>query len=229
MNSLFSLKQMRDKFFTLSAREQLLVVTVVSVALYFAFETLVYAPQSERNEALMTERTLANSQMATLRAEILSVNHSNVDLEKAQLDNAQLKRQMVLLNAVLSSLQVSAPQIGDLVKGVLKDYPRVALVSLKTVPVTTLLTATAPVTPANTGNAGNPAAPVAVQKAIYRHGVDVELQGNYLDLLAYLKNLEANSQHVFWSDVKLLTLKQPDASLRFTIFILSDQPVLKIS
>ncbi len=231
MNSLFSLKQMRDKFYALSSREQLLVVGVVGVAIYFVFESLLFTPQSNRNIELMAAREIADTQVSAMRTELKSVSQSSVDLEKAQLENAQLKRQMVVLKAVLDGMQVSTPPIGDLVKGVLKDYPRVTLVSLKTLPVTTLI-AGPQVNQVNQTNQVNPgarASPGANEKTIFKHGVDVEIQGNYLDLLAYLKNLEASSKNVFWSDVKLLSQKYPDASLRLTIFILSDQPILKIS
>jgi|GEM_PF-4286415 MSHA biogenesis protein MshJ len=222
MDSLYSFNRIRDKFYTLSAREQFLVVAVVGVAMYFVFESLVFGPQRDRRTQLLASQALTSTQVVALRAEILSVGKSDGVLEQEQAEHARLKKQMSILNAVLGSMQVSAPQVGELVKGVLKDYPRVALGSLKTLPVKTLLSAPQ----AKSDNQTKAQAP---QKTIYKHGVELEIHGNYLDLLAYLKNLEASSKNVFWSDLKLMTVKYPETSLRVTIFILSDQPVLKIS
>ena len=222
MNSIFSFKQLRDKFYSLSVREQLMVVVVVGVGVYFIFESLVFTPQINRNNELMAARALLDSQVAALKAEILVATKTNVDLEKAQLENAKIKKQLENLQAVLSSMQVSKPQIGELVKSALKDYPHVTLVSLKTLPVTTLIAAVQ-------ANRDIPVASIAAEKPIYKHGVEVEIHGGYLDLLAYIKNLEDNSQNVFWSDARLLTVKYPETSLRLTIFILSDQPILEIS
>lgn len=222
MNSIFSFKQLRDKFYSLSVREQLMVVVVVGVGVYFIFESLVFTPQINRNNELMAARALLDSQVAALKAEILVATKTNVDLEKAQLENVKIKKQLENLQAVLSSMQVSKPQIGELVKSALKDYPHVTLVSLKTLPVTTLIAAVQ-------ANRDVPVASIAAEKPIYKHGVEVEIHGGYLDLLAYIKNLEDNSQNVFWSDARLLTVKYPETSLRLTIFILSDQPILEIS
>lgn len=222
MNSIFSFKQLRDKFYSLSVREQLMVVVVVGVGVYFIFESLVFTPQINRNNEMMAARALLDSQVAALKAEILVATKTNVDLEKAQLENAKIKKQLENLQAVLSSMQVSKPQIGELVKSALKDYPHVTLVSLKTLPVTTLIAAVQ-------ANRDVPVASIAAEKPIYKHGVEVEIHGGYLDLLAYIKNLEDNSQNVFWADARLLTVKYPETSLRLTIFILSDQPILEIS
>jgi MSHA biogenesis protein MshJ len=223
MNSLFSFRRIRDKFYTLSAREQLLVVLVLGVAIYFVFESLVFEPQRTRNMVLMNSQAVLASQAKTLRTEILTAGQSDDVLSKAQAEHAQLKQQMAMLDAIVGGMQGNTPQVGDLARRVLKDYPRVTLDSLKTLPVKALIVAT----PAKKDAAG--AAVAAPVKDIYKHGVELEIHGNYLDLLAYLKNLESTSKNVFWSDMKLHTVKYPETSLRVTIFILSDQPVLKIS
>ena len=210
MDSIFSFSRMRDKLRDLSTREQFLVIAVVGVILSFVFDALVLAPQSERRDELMASQTRLEAQRVALTADILSIGKGNGLLESAQAENAQLKIQSANLNAVLASMQGGAPKIGDLARGALKDFSRVTLVALKTLPVKNLIEA-------------------APHQSIYKHGVELELRGNYLDLLAYLKNLEANSSQVFWSNAKVLTLTYPETSLRVTIFILSDQPILKIS
>lgn len=210
MASTSAFSRLRDKLSALSTREKFLVVAVVGVTLSFGFDALVLVPQSERRAELVASQTRLEAQQLALNADLSSIGKRNGLLENAQAENAQLKIQSANLNAVLASMQGGAPKIGDLARSALKDFSRVTLVALKTLPVKTLIDAAPP-------------------KAIYKHGVELELRGNYLDLLAYLKNLEANSSQVFWSNAKVLTLTYPETSLRVTIFILSDQPILKIS
>lgn len=210
MASTSAFSRLRDKLSALSTREKFLVVAVVGVTLSFGFDALVLVPQSERRAELVASQTRLEAQQLALNADLSSIGKRNGLLENAQAENAQLKIQSANLNAVLASMQGGAPKIGDLARSALKDFSRVTLVALKTLPVKTLIDAAPP-------------------KAIYKHGVELELRGNYLDLLAYLKNLEANSSQVFWSNAKVLTLTYPETSLRLTIFILSDHPILKIS
>ncbi len=222
MNSLFSFRRIREKFYTLSAREQVLVVAVLGIAVYFFFDSLVFEPQRVRHAVLTNAQVTVESQISTLKVEIAKAGKSDGALSKAQVENARLKQQMEMFNAIMSGMQGSSPQVGELVRRVLKDYPHVTLDNLKTLPVKTLIVTAPPKKDA-------PAATAAPAKDIYKHGVELEIHGNYLDLLAYLKNLESTSQHIFWSDVRLRTVKYPETSLKMTIFILSDQPVLKIS
>ncbi len=222
MNSLFSFGRIRDKFYTLSAREQLLVVMVLGVALYFVFESLVFTPQKTRHTELMASHVMADSRVVVLRAEILAAGHSDGALKKEQDENARLKKQSTMLDAVMNSLQGSSPQVGELVRRVLKDYPHVTLDALKTLPVKSLVALPQ-------GKKDATTATVVPMRTLYKHGVEIEIHGNFLDLLSYLKNLENSSHNVFWSDLRLRTVKYPEAALTLTIFILSDQPILKIS
>ena len=141
MNSLFSFRRIRDKFYTLSAREQLLVVLVLGVAIYFVFESLVFETQRTRSTVLMNSQALLESQTKTLRAEILTAGQSDDVLSKAQVEHAQLKQQMAMLDAIVGGMQGSTPQVGELARRVLKDYPRVTLDSLRTLPVKALIVA----------------------------------------------------------------------------------------
>lgn len=222
MASIFSIDPLRIKFDALNAREQLLLVLVVGVGIYSFFESTVLLPQHGRGVSLQAAHALAQTQAIALRTEISAVGHSDGVLRQAQADNALLKQKTAMLSAVLGSIHGNAPQVGDLVRSVLKDDPHVSLDFIKTLPVKTLMAAT-PSKRDRTAPATSP------DITIYKHGLELEIHGNYLDLLAYLNRLEASTHHVFWSDVTVRTDSYPRTSLRMTIFILSEQAVLKIS
>jgi MSHA biogenesis protein MshJ len=56
---------------------------------------------------------------------------------------------------------------------------------------------------------------------VYKHGMQIELKGGYLDILRYLKSLEALPWKVFWGKVTLKTEKYPDSRVSLLIYTLS--------
>src|SRR5476649_773424 len=67
-----------------------------------------------------------------------------------------------------------------------------------------------------------PAASVAKpRELLYRHGVEIELQGNYLDMVNYMSALEALPQQLFWGSAKLDAEQYPQAKLTLTLYTMS--------
>ncbi|HAT33905.1 MAG TPA: hypothetical protein DCW29_24595 [Janthinobacterium sp.] len=66
--------------------------------------------------------------------------------------------------------------------------------------------------------AGAPAKPAPL---LYRHGVEIVLQGNYLDMLSYMEALEAMPTQLFWGRASLKGDDFPNASLTLTLYTLS--------
>ena len=56
---------------------------------------------------------------------------------------------------------------------------------------------------------------------IYKHAMQITLEGTYLDMLDYLKALEATPEKLFWERVTLTAQDYPTATLSLTIFTLS--------
>jgi MSHA biogenesis protein MshJ len=98
------------------------------------------------------------------------------------------------------------------------------------------LAAAAPVVAAAIGSAAPkpaPAAPVSApvkpNELLYRHGVEVQVQGNYLDMINYMAALEHLPTQLFWGKVKLDAQHYPDARLTLTLYTLSlDQKWMKL-
>ena len=79
------------------------------------------------------------------------------------------------------------------------------------------------------GAAAGPAgsAPAAVPKAaplLYRHGVELVLQGSYLDMVAYMEALEAMPSQLFWGKATLNAEDYPRTRLALTLYTLSLDP-----
>ena len=87
------------------------------------------------------------------------------------------------------------------------DVPdaRVELVGLKTLPVSYLIVRTQPDAGAN----------------VYKHGIEITLQGRYLDMLNYLDRLEALPWQMFWAQAQMDARNYPAVRIKVTVFTLS--------
>lgn len=226
--------QMRDRIAGLSRREQLLAILVSCVVVYALCDVLILTPQATRKNTWSANQQQLQSQLNTLEQEIASVSQQPpispevLALKKAELH--QLKRQVDTLDAISANTASVTPRIGELVKGVLQSQRRnVALDSLKTLPVKIIQTTLQPSSARTQGRSVSTSATATPQTSLYRHGVELELRGRYLDLLAYLQALEGSSKAVFWSDARLAKTNTAELTLKVTIFMLSDQPNPKLS
>lgn len=57
--------------------------------------------------------------------------------------------------------------------------------------------------------------------ALYRHGVELSIEGRYGDLLAYLHALEASPQRLLWGSLQLKVLQHPQVQLTLRLHTLS--------
>lgn len=64
---------------------------------------------------------------------------------------------------------------------------------------------------------------------VYRHGVQIAVHGNYLDMVDYMGALEAMPTQLFWGKAALEVEEYPDARLTLTLYTLSlDQKWMKL-
>jgi MSHA biogenesis protein MshJ len=59
------------------------------------------------------------------------------------------------------------------------------------------------------------------RELLYRHGVEIVLQGSYLDMVNYMEALEALPSQLFWGKAKLDAGQYPNSRLTLTLYTLS--------
>jgi MSHA biogenesis protein MshJ len=137
-------------------------------------------------------------------------------------DQAKLHDEMVALQKGL----VSPDRMTALLEDLLKRNGKLHLASLKKLPVVALNDQRL-----SSGNEAEGKAGVAASKektdgdgaseALYQHGVEIVVEGGYLDIMNYLSQLEAMPWQLFWSKARLDADGYPKASLTLTLFTLS--------
>jgi MSHA biogenesis protein MshJ len=80
--------------------------------------------------------------------------------------------------------------------------------------------ATAPGAPAAVAPAAAKAAPKPPE-LLYRHGVELTVQGRYLDMVDYMSALEAMPTQLFWGKARLEVAEFPNARLTLTLYTMS--------
>ena len=226
-------RKLAAKVDALSLRERVMVfgasAALVIFLLFSLFLNPLFTKQKLLNETMATDQQM----IAGIDAEILlKISGNGVDPDAR--DRKELERLHQELTRLTNTLRmaqgglVPPERIVFLLERLLKQQPRLRLVSLKTLPsapvagaapkagaASTALSATPPA-------AGTPPAPVLKSAPLlYRHGVEVVLRGGYIDMVNYMEALETMPTHVFWGDAKLEVEQYPNASLRLTLFTLS--------
>jgi MSHA biogenesis protein MshJ len=197
-----------ERFDSLNLRERLMVSAAVMVALLAFVYTMMLEPELIRQRRAAGAMLQKQSELRALDAQVQALAAlRSEDPERARRERlAQLKSELTDVEAriLAEERRFTAPaQMRSVVEGVLARSRGVALVEMKTLAVTTL------------------AAKQVNERLIYRHGVELTVSGSYLDLLAYLRDLEALPTQLYWGALDLDASKYPKLLLKLTVYTLS--------
>lgn len=209
----------------LSLRERGMVFGATIAVLAFAGNTVVLAPQDAKQAALRTQIEQQQAASAAIDAEITArVEGSRIDPDaqsRTRLNTMQ--QEMGQLGSELLALEhglVPPERMGPLVEGILRANGRLKLVSMRTLPAEPLTAPgavpAAPAAPATPAPAAGGDVPL-----LYRHGVEVTVRGNYLDMVDYMSTLDAMPTRMFWGRAQLDVETYPTARLTLTLHTLS--------
>lgn len=208
--------QLRDKLQQMSVREQLLLLIGLGVAIYLFFDVLVFNAQQLRAQALQDRQTALQLQLKVSTADLAAVERIQADeVEKRDQELRQLKQQASQVESLAGTVIEASPAVGHLVSDVLAVSSGGAhAVGVKTLPVKPVSIAAAPVP----GKAAQ-----SSLGTLYKHGLDIEFRGNYLDLMRLLIKLEETNPKLLWSSAVLDAKAYPENTLRASVFLLSKQ------
>lgn len=227
------------KIDALTLRERTIIFAMAVLVLITLINTILLDPLYAKQGQLTKDIRQKQAQIAAIQAEIQhKASQSAIDPDsasKARLN--QLREQSAGLHDALRDMQkglVSPDKMPALLEDILRQNSTLRLVSLKTLDPSRLDSAEASEkrgarsgTDPNPGTAprqepAQPEGPPAREIAsIYRHGVELQVQGRYFDLLDYLAQLEAMQWQLFWGKARLEVKDYPKATLTLTLYTLS--------
>jgi MSHA biogenesis protein MshJ len=210
------------RFDRMTMRERSLITGAIFVAVLMIWILSFMDPIAAR-------RTTLTNEMAEIQAAIesgVSPDALPDDPDSiARAKEKKLKAQLEQVNAKLAATSaglIPPERMVQVIRDVLKEQHNITLVSLHNKPVTTLIEP-APVNKETAnGEAGEPAI-VEVDAATgpYMHPVELVLEGRYLDVLEYLKALEALPWRLYWKVLELRTTEYPTNRVRIELGTLS--------
>jgi MSHA biogenesis protein MshJ len=198
-------KQQARRINALSLRERVIMFASLAVALGALADVLVLTPQMNAQKAMTSQLRQQNTELDGLRAQLASLWSpcaANTPLARLQRNLAETRRQRTGLDAELklrSSVEGGAARLPELLERVLKRHERLTLLRLAT--------ATPPVTPTAMPTATPPRESKAAGPAL--QGVDLQVSGNYNDLVLYLAEIETAMPGLRWSELQLSSQTQP--------------------
>lgn len=217
-------KQWAERIDARGLRERLLIFAMAALAVVMLVTALALDPLQARRKALLQQTAEQQARVAAAQSQIrtLVAAHS-ADPDAANRSRlAELDMRVAQADARLASLQkgmVSSGRMTEVLRDILSRNRGVKLVSLRTLPVTTLADEAAK--PGATPAPAKEGAPLDPKAAIYKHGVEVTVEGSYADLLAYVTELEAMQWQVFWGGAALSVQTYPVSRLTLTLYTMS--------
>ncbi len=209
------------KIDALPVRERVMVFIAAVVVTLFVIDALFIEPAAAHRKAMMAQSAQQRATLSTLQPQILALEKKLADPDAANMARRDdIKRQIAEVDAILKGMQqslVAAENMKVLLQDMLARNPRLQLVALRTLPVTPLVDKRGKPDAAGATNDKS----TTSEGAVFKHGVQITIQGSYADLHDYLGRLEKMSWRMFWSRASLNAENYPRLTLTLTIYTLS--------
>jgi MSHA biogenesis protein MshJ len=221
----------------MTLRERAMVFTAVVAGILFLIYTVSAEPLLKKQSALQLQIKQQQNQITGIDQEIVAKAQGfKIDPDAATREQLNAVRRDIdatsnSLMAVQKGL-VAPDKIAPLLEHLLRGNGRLKLISLKTLPVTGLNEAAKPAAAQTPVPAPTPAgqpAPAKPRELLYRHGVEIVVQGSYLDMVNYMAALESLPVQLFWGKANLDAQQYSNSRLTLTLYTLSlDQKWMKL-
>jgi MSHA biogenesis protein MshJ len=222
-----ALVALRRRWLALPRRERALLVGAAIVAVLGAGDLLLLEPALKDRARLLRQIGDEKAARDALEATVGAAARDPDAAARAQLDS--LRTQLRATEREFQSMQnglVQPQQMGELLQSLLAEQRGLRLIGLRSLPVTAL------------GEPAGAAKKLAADKAggektgattatrgddawLYRHAVEVRVQGSYADMLAYLRAIEGLPRRVRWGDVEIDARAYPASTMTITLFTVS--------
>ena len=224
------LRPLLSQFAALSLRERMLAIVAFLGVAYFVIDFAVIRPQQTQAKVLRAKITQQEVEISAFSKALQALSApAKVDpLAKQRAERDELRNSFAEAEALIAHASANV-RIGEVIRSMAAARPGLALTSLKTLPVETFFRGSLvpAASSASTASSSLSASGAAVP-ALYKHGIEVTVQGSYPALVAYMQELERNGAGIFWGNVKLDVVAYPDSSLKMTIYTLSARPELPL-
>lgn len=233
---------LNTKFAALNKRERWMVAVALFAVIFAAINSLFISPVLARQKVINIEIATDQAQIQHLSQQINAYNNlAVIDPDASNKQRiTELNSHLKTLETQLSGLQntlISPDKMPELLRSLLKKNGKLQLIALKTLPTKGLLepesvdkSTAVSAMPTTESNNSSKVATGQQDSPVFKHGVEITVEGHYLDLLNYVSDLEQMPWHVLWSKAALneeqatnptLINVWPTNRLKLTVYTLS--------
>ena len=209
------IKQLAARIDAMSLRERAIIFLVILAGLFMLANTVVFS-------SLRQEQKRLSQDVQTKLNELHAMSTQTQEtLAQLALDPEALARARIAeLKQTLTTQEAS---VANVVRGLVtpRDMPRlVQQILARNRGLQIVRVENLPAEPLYSNNAAPGAAPTDANAVaqLYKHGMRIELRGQYLDMVRYLRALEAMPAKVFWGKVYYAAETYPNSRLTLDIY-----------
>jgi MSHA biogenesis protein MshJ len=197
----------------LTLRERVMVFVAALAVVLFLGNALFIDPAAMRKRILLDQIARQSKELQGLQLQIADLEKKRADPDAANIGRRDnLRNEIATIDDSLKDMRsslVPAQNMKALLQDVLARNPRLQLVAMRTLPVAPLVDRGAAADKSATGG------------GVFKHGIQVTVQGSYADLHDYLSRLEKINWRMFWARANLNTDDYPRLALTVTVYTLS--------
>jgi MSHA biogenesis protein MshJ len=201
-----------------TARERAFLLAAAVVAVAGAWKLALWDPLSELRARAAVELPLLDAQLPALRAQLDRLEQA---LSADPNAGARERKQALLAEragldgrlAELTDGLIPPDEMAGVLRELVRAEPGLALVRLEALAAEPVLVGDMPAAAAPVPSEARP--------ALFKHGMVIELRGDYLATLRYLESLEALPWRFFWDGLDYEVVDYPRARVRIELHSLS--------
>ncbi len=219
-------EKLNAKVDAMSKRERVLIFATLTVLTLSLVDTLLLEPLFAGQKELRSQLVQQKVGMAELQEKIAMVMQENSPNSNSP-QRIQLNRVRQELDEGKAFLQsnrdhlVQPEKMAAHLRQLLSRNARLQLVTLQTLAVTPLIEDGDDASTESSEIASPPPANTALNKQVFKHGVQLTVRGNYMDLMNYLLELESLPQQMYWAKAQMTVVKYPASELTLILYTLS--------
>jgi len=231
------LAQLRRAFDARPRRERLLLIGAGIAVVWMLADNLWLTPAYKQWSAVQARRNAAVAGVKQLNGALQrqSADTRNAE-QQLRADVVQLRKRvgegdaaLRTFGATLVGASEMVPMLGRLLDQVgglrlrsMQSLGRVEVGSAMTGPVAASApAATTAIKPLAANPAPNPTPAPNRTAGLYRHGVELTIEGSYADVVSYLLAVEAMPQHLLWGGMQLKVEQHPKVVVTLRLYTLS--------
>lgn len=186
-------------------RERILLSAAALTVIFVVWFNLFMEPVSKVNAQLIKQRQTLQKNISGLQqqqAQLLLTKSKDPNaqlLQRQQKLSGEIARTNKILKEKLRGL-IEPKQMAKVLEHVLHKNKQLRLIKIQSLPVQDIIL---------NNNEESNNANESTQVKIYKHGIRIEFEGNYLDALTYLNTLKTLPWEIYWESVSLQLQQYP--------------------